>query len=192
MHSLPARLDRYLRTQPRLGAGVYLATGAVVIGDVQMGDHSSVWYNAVARGDINRIVIGAGTNVQDNAVLHVADDYPCLLGDYVTVGHSAVVHACTIESEVLVGMGAVILDGAVIGAQSIIGAHALVTQGTQVPAGSLLLGAPARVVRELTEHERKGLKLWADKYVENAKYCLHHRIQIGAPLASTPQQRGQG
>ena len=157
-----------------------------MIGDVTLGDGSSVWYNAVVRGDINRIAIGRGTNIQDNAVLHMADDYPCILGDYVTVGHSAIVHACVVEDEVLVGMGAVILDGAVIGAQSIVGARALVTQGTHVPPGSLVLGAPARVVRHLTEDERRTLKHWADKYVANARYCLKHRIQVGKPRSSNP------
>ena len=96
MGDLDRQLDRFLRAQPKLGAGVYIAKGAVVLGDVRMGDSSSVWYNAVVRGDINYIQIGRGTNIQDNAVLHLADDFPCILGDYVTVGHSAIVHACTI------------------------------------------------------------------------------------------------
>jgi carbonic anhydrase/acetyltransferase-like protein (isoleucine patch superfamily) len=181
MQSLQTRLKRHLGRQPILGRAVYIAKGAVVIGDVTLGDHSSVWYNAVLRGDINRIVIGRSTNIQDNAVLHLADDFPCLLGDFVTVGHSAVVHACTVEDEVLIGMGAVILDGAVIGTQSIVGAKALVTHGTRVPPGSLVLGAPAKVVRALSAEERQGLKLWADKYVVNAEFCLKHRIQVGKP-----------
>ncbi len=113
-----------------------------MIGDVTLGDHVSVWYNAVLRGDINRIVVGHHTNIQDNAVLHLADDLPCIVGDYVTIGHSAVVHACTVRDECLIGMGAVVLDGAVIGRQCLIGARALVTQGCQIPEGSLVLGAP--------------------------------------------------
>jgi carbonic anhydrase/acetyltransferase-like protein (isoleucine patch superfamily) len=184
MQRLDAQLDQFLRKAPHLGQRVYIASRAVVIGDVTLGDDSSVWYNAVLRGDINRIKVGRGSNIQDNAVLHLADDHPCVLGDSVTVGHSAVVHACTVEDEVLVGMGAVILDGAVIGAQSIIGAKALVTQGTRIPPGSLVLGAPARVVRTLTADERGGLKLWAEKYVRNAAYCLAHQIQVGKPLDS--------
>jgi len=159
-----------------LGKGVYIANAAVVIGDVTLGDESSVWYHAVLRGDINRIVIGHHTNIQDNAVIHLADDYACRLGNYVTVGHSAIVHACTVGDEVLVGMGAVILDGAVIGKQSIIGAGALVTQGSRIPAGSLVLGAPAKVVRALTASERRDLKSWAVKYVHNSRYCLKHGI----------------
>ena len=94
MGKLERQLDRFLRRQPNLGKGVYLASGAVVLGDVTLGNYSSVWYNAVLRGDINRIVVGHHTNIQDNAVLHLADDYPCVVGNYVTIGHSAVVHAC--------------------------------------------------------------------------------------------------
>src|SRR5438552_15055646 len=119
MGKLQKQLDRFLRKTPKLGKGVYIARGAAVLGDVTLGDYSSVWYNAVLRGDINRIVVGHHSNVQDNAVLHLADDFPCLLGNYVTIGHSAVVHACKVGDVVLVGMGAIILDGAVIGKQSI-------------------------------------------------------------------------
>ena len=171
------QFDRFLRRTPRLGRGVYLATTAVVLGDVTLGAHSSVWYGVVLRGDINRIVVGHHTNIQDNAVLHVADDFACVLGNWATVGH-----ACKIGDEVLVGMGAVILDGAVIGRQSIIGAKALVTQGTKIPPGSLVLGAPAKVVRKLTPRERAGLKWWAEKYVDNSAYCLKHKINAGGPL----------
>src|SRR5262245_21610524 len=135
MGELDKQLDTFLRKKPVLGKSVYLARTAVVLGDVTLGRESSVWYNAVLRGDINRIVVGHHTNIQDNAVLHLADDYPCLVGNYVTVGHSAIVHACTLGNEVLVGMGAVILDGAVVGAQSLIGAKALVTQGAKIPPG---------------------------------------------------------
>lgn len=152
------------------------------MGDVKMGDNSSIWYHAVARGDINRIAIGHHTNIQDSAVLHVADEYPCLLGNYVTVGHSAIVHACKVGDEVLIGMGAVILDGAVIGKQSLIGANALVRQGMRVPPGSLVLGAPGKIVRKLTNQERTSLKHWATKYVANAAYCLKHEINVGGPM----------
>ena len=182
MGSLDKQLDTFLRRQPKLGKNVFIAKNATVIGDVTLGAHASVWYGAVLRGDINRIVVGHHSNIQDNAVLHLADDFPCLLGNWVTVGHSAIVHACTVGDEVLVGMGAVILDGAVIGKQSLIGAKALVTQGTKIPPGSLVLGAPAKVVRKLTKEERAGLKWWAEKYVDNGAYCLKHRINVGAPL----------
>jgi carbonic anhydrase/acetyltransferase-like protein (isoleucine patch superfamily) len=137
----------------------------------------------VLRGDINRIVVGHHTNIQDHAVLHLADDYPCVVGNWVTVGHSAIVHACTVGDECLIGMGAVVLDGAVIGEQCLIGARALVTQGMQIPAGSLVMGAPARVVRALSPEERAGLKHWAEKYVTNGAYCLEHGINVGGPGA---------
>ncbi|MSU59023.1 MAG: gamma carbonic anhydrase family protein [Pedosphaera sp.] len=182
MSELDPQLDTFLRKQPALGKDVYLARTAVVLGDVTLGDHSSVWYHAVLRGDIHRIVVGHHTNVQDNAVLHVADTWPCVVGNWVTIGHSAVVHACTVGDEVLVGMGAVILDGAVVGEQSIIGAKALVTQEMKIPAGSLVLGMPAKIVRALTPAERAGLKWWAQKYVDNGAYCLKHGLNVGAPL----------
>ena len=181
MHSLQPQLERFLGRVPRLGRDVYLATGAVVVGDVEIGDHSSVWYHAVLRGDINRIVVGHHSNIQDNAVLHLADDFPCLVGHWVTIGHGAIVHACTVGDEVLVGMGATVLDGAVIGAQSIVGANALVPQGMEVPPGSLVLGMPARVVRALSLEERARIRHWAQKYVANAAYCLERGIGVGTP-----------
>ncbi len=179
--NMDEQLDKFLRKTPKLGKGVFIAKTATVIGDVTLGAHSSVWYGAVLRGDINRIIVGHHTNIQDSAVLHLADDFPCIVGNWVTVGHGAIVHACKIGDEVLVGMGAVILDGSVIGKQSLIGAKALVTQGTKVPPGSLVLGAPAKVVRPLTRKERAGLKWWAEKYVGNAAYCLKHNIGVGGP-----------
>jgi carbonic anhydrase/acetyltransferase-like protein (isoleucine patch superfamily) len=183
MDPLTRQLDTFLRRTPKLGQGVYIARGAVVVGDVSLGAHASVWYNAVLRGDINRIVVGHHSNIQDGAVLHLADDYPCLVGNWVTVGHAAIVHACKIGDETLVGMGAVVLDGAVVGRQCLIGARALVTQGMKIPAGSLVLGTPAKVVRKLTPEERANLKWWAEKYVGNAAYCLKHQIHQGAVLS---------
>jgi len=182
MSQLRNQLDRFLCKEPTLGQGVYIASTGVVLGDVSLGDNSSVWYNAVLRGDINRIVVGPGSNVQDNAVLHLADEFACVLGEYVTVGHSAVVHACTIGNECLIGMGATILDGAEIGNQCVVGANALVTQGVQIPDGSMVLGSPAKVIRSLSESERSNLRTWAEKYVENARYCLEHGINVGRPL----------
>ena len=184
MDNLTGQLDRFLRKPPTLGSGVYLASTAVVVGDVTIGDHSSVWYNAVLRGDINFIRIGHHTNIQDNAVVHLADDYPAIIGNYVTVGHSATIHACVVGDESLIGMGATILDGAEIGEQCLIGAHSLVTPGTVIPAGSLVMGSPAVVKRALSPQERANLKGWADKYVANGAYCLKHRINVGKPLAS--------
>ena len=171
-----------MRKKPVVGQGAYIARGAVVTGDVTLGEGASVWYNAVLRGDINRIVVGDHSNIQDNSVIHLADDFPCVVGSYVTVGHSAIVHACRIGDECLIGMGAVVLDGAELGAQCLIGARALVTQNVKIPAGSLVLGSPAKIVRALTEEERAGLKCWAEKYAENAAYCLEHGINVGGPL----------
>src|SRR5258708_8649731 len=171
MNPVERQLNEFRRKRPRLGKGVYIAAGAVVVGDVTWGDCSSVWYEAVLRGDINRIEIGHHTNIQDGSVLHLADELPCIVGNWVTVGHAAILHACTVGDEVLVGMGATVLDGAMIGEQSLIGAGALVTPGTQIPAGSMVLGAPARVKRPLSAEERAGLKGWADKYVHNGAYC---------------------
>lgn len=186
MHPVEAQLGRHLRRRPVLGRDVYLARTAVVVGDVTLGDRASVWYGAVLRGDINRIVVGEGSNLQDNAVVHLADEFPALIGAYVTVGHAAIVHACTVGDETLVGMGATILDGAVIGRQCLIGAHALVKQGMVVPDGSLVLGAPARIVRALSPEERVALRGWAEKYVANAAYCLRHGLHVGAPLTPPP------
>ena len=178
MDDVVKQLETFLRKKPNFGRGVYIAQGAIVVGDVTVGDHSSVWYHAVLRGDINRIVVGHHTNIQDNAVLHVADEYPCVVGKYVTVGHCAIVHACTVGDEVLIGMGATILDGAVIGDRSLIGANALVTQKTEIPAGSLVLGSPAKVVRALTADERDQLRVSAEKYAGNAAFCLERRINL--------------
>lgn len=184
MEQLHKQLDRHLRGKPELAAGVYLASTAVVLGDVTIGEHSSVWYNAVLRGDINYIRVGHHSNIQDNAFVHLADDYPAIIGNYVTVGHSAMIHACIVGDETLVGMGATILDGAEIGEQCLIGAHSLVTPGTIIPAGSLVMGSPAKVKRALSSAERADLKSWADKYVVNAAYCLKNKINMGAPLPS--------
>lgn len=177
---LTQRLNTFLAKQPRIPESVYIARGAVVVGDVTLGEHSSVWYNAVLRGDINRIVVGAYTNIQDNAVLHLENDLPCIVGNYVTVGHSAIVHACTVGDETLIGMGSVVLDGAVIGKQCLIGAKALVKQGSQIPDGSLVLGMPAKVIRPLTPEERARFKPGAEKYSGNAAYCLARQINLQA------------
>jgi len=133
-----------------------------------MEEGSSVWFNAVLRGDINEIVVGPKSNVQDNAVIHLSDEFGTYLGELVTVGHGAIVHAATVRDEVLVGMGACILDGAIIGERSIIGANALVTGGMEIPPGSLVLGSPAKVVRTLDFEEQAGIKGWAEKYVRNS------------------------
>jgi carbonic anhydrase/acetyltransferase-like protein (isoleucine patch superfamily) len=165
-----AGMRQRLELGPRIHPTAFVVPNATVIGDVSLGEESSVWYGAVLRGDINRIIIGSRTNIQDNVVVHLSDDYPAIVGQLVTVGHSAIIHACTIDDEVLVGMGAIILDGAEIGARSIIGANALVTVGKRIPPGSLVYGSPARVVSQLSLGEQAGIKKWALKYVQNSKF----------------------
>lgn len=167
---LKARLQRYLSAKPTIDPSVYIAEGAIVIGSVELAASVSIWHNATLRGDINSIFVGEGSNIQDNAVLHLADEQGVQIGRYVTVGHSAVIHACTIEDECLIGMHATLLDSAVIGKQSIVGAGALVTKGMLVPEGSLVLGSPAKVVRSLTPEERRSVADWADKYIETAQF----------------------
>jgi len=163
--TFPERLTRHLDAKPQIHATAFVAPGADVIGDVTLAEESSVWFQTVLRGDINRIVIGPRSNVQDGAVVHLADDYGTFVGELVTVGHKAILHACTIADEVLIGMGAIVLDGAEIGARSIIGAGALVTGAKKIPPGSLVLGSPAKVVRALSLEEQAGIKVWAEKYV---------------------------
>ncbi len=163
--TLPERLARHLDAKPRIHETAFIAPGSDLIGDVTIEAEASVWFQTVLRGDINRIVIGPRSNVQDGAVVHLADDYGAFVGELVTIGHKAILHACTIGDEVLVGMGAIVLDGAEIGARSIIGAGALVTGGKKIPPGSLVLGSPAKVVRTLSLEEQAGIKVWAEKYV---------------------------
>jgi carbonic anhydrase/acetyltransferase-like protein (isoleucine patch superfamily) len=158
-----------LKKGPTIHSSVWVVPGATVLGDVVLEEESSVWYGAVLRGDINRIIIGPRSNIQDNAVVHVDTNYPTTMGELVTVGHNAVVHACTIDNEVLVGMGAIILDDVEVGARSIIGANALVTIGMKIPPGSLVLGSPAKIRRQLTADEQKDVARWAWSYVETAK-----------------------
>jgi carbonic anhydrase/acetyltransferase-like protein (isoleucine patch superfamily) len=162
------RLKTYLGKKPVSHAS-FIAKSATVVGDVVLGEASSVFYGAVLRGDINEIRVGKGTNIQDNAVIHHADAYGAYIGDYCTIGHSAIIHACTIGNECLVGMGAVILDGAVIADQCIIGANSLVSQRFTCPPRSMVYGSPAKVIRTLTDEEVAFLKASAVKYMEVAK-----------------------
>lgn len=149
---------------PEVDKKAWIAEGAAVIGKVTMKEFSSVWYNCTVRGDVNRIEIGKYSNVQDNTVLHVSDTHACIVGDYVTVGHAAILHACTIEENCLIGMGATVLDGAIVGKGSIIGAGALVTKGKVIPPNSLVLGSPAKVVKTLADSELESIHAQALKY----------------------------
>ncbi len=157
---------------PKLGKHVYVDSSAQVIGRVKIGDYSSVWLGCVLRGDIQKIKIGRYSNIQDLSVLHVESNRGCNLGDYVTVGHQVVLHACTVKDQSLVGMGSIVLDGAVIGKGVILGAGSLVTQGQKLKEGSLYFGRPAKFVRHLTRREISDLKAWALRYVG---YARDHR-----------------
>jgi carbonic anhydrase/acetyltransferase-like protein (isoleucine patch superfamily) len=163
------RLARFFGRKPDTQHAAFVAPNATVLGAVTLGAESSVWYGCVLRGDINTIEIGEGTNIQDLTMVHLADDYGVKIGRYCTIGHSAVIHACAIGDECLIGMGATILDGAKIGDHCIVGANALVTQRFTAPPGSMILGSPAKVVRQLTEAERTGLRGWAEKYIHVAR-----------------------
>jgi carbonic anhydrase/acetyltransferase-like protein (isoleucine patch superfamily) len=166
---LKERLERHLGRRPDTSGAAFIAPNATVVGDVEMGPRSSVFYGCVLRGDINEIRVGEGTNIQDNAVVHLADELGAHIGAWCTIGHCAIIHACRIGDECLVGMGATVLDGAVIGARSIVGANSLVPQRFECPPGSLVYGSPARVVRQLSAEEQLGLRKGAEKYVEVAK-----------------------
>lgn len=175
----------FLARQPIIHPSAFIAPNATLLGDVTVGEDASVWYGSVLRGDINRIVVGRGSNVQDGSVLHLSADHGCIIGDYVTVGHMAMLHACTIGDECLIGMGAIILDGVEIGARSIVGAGALVTQGKKIPPGSMVLGSPAKMVRELTPEEQSGLREWAERYVKLIPH--YHALGLsrsGGPVSS--------
>lgn len=175
MEKFTQTVARNIRAAPRIAPDAYLASDATVVANVDVGPEASVWHQAVLRGDVAPIVVGAQSNVQDGAVVHVADDLPAILGKLVTVGHKAIVHACTVEDEVLVGMGAIILDGARVGTRSIIGANATVKQGMDIPPGSLVLGTPAKIVRMLSAEEQDEIKMWALRYVRLSREYLAAR-----------------
>jgi gamma-carbonic anhydrase len=160
-----AIIDRYMRGIPAIGPRAVVAAGAALVGDVRIGPDVSIWYGAVLRGDLAPVIIGAGTNIQDGTVIHVADDTACEIGEETVVGHRAVVHACRIEAGCLIGMQATILDDAVIGQGSVVGAGAVVTQRTVIPPRSLVLGVPGRVVKKLTEEDEAFHRAAAGKYM---------------------------
>ncbi|WP_242392865.1 gamma carbonic anhydrase family protein [Anaeromyxobacter oryzisoli] len=154
---------------PLLRARVFAAEGSVIVGDVEIGEDSSIWFGAVIRGDVNSIRIGARTNVQDQSVVHVTTaTHATVIGDDVTIGHRAVLHGCTVHDRCLVGIGAIVLDGAVVGPDAMIGAGALVPPGAVVPPGTLVMGTPARPKRSLTPEEIASLKRSAEHYVSTA------------------------
>ncbi|MUG44670.1 gamma carbonic anhydrase family protein [Paenibacillus woosongensis] len=162
-------LLNYRGKQPVVDASVFIAEGAKLIGDVTVGKDSSVWFNAVLRGDLAGIRIGERTNLQDGVVGHVNTGQPLIVENDVSVGHAAIIHGCHIGKGTLIGMGAIILNGAAIGEYALIGAGSLVTENTVIPAYTLALGSPARVVRELTEADLQRMKLTTDSYVAKGK-----------------------
>lgn len=162
----------YGEFHPEVDDSVFLAPGSKVVGKVKIGAQSSVWYNAVVRGDADRVVIGSGTNIQDNCTLHADRDFPLILGDRISIGHNSVLHGCIIEDDVLVGMGAIILNGAKIGAASVVGAGSVVVQGMEVPPGHLVMGVPAKIIRPLNQDEFGGFQSMAGKYRLRSRFVL--------------------
>ena len=159
--------------KPAIDSSALIIESAQIIGDVTIGEESSVWFNAVVRGDINYIRIGKRTNIQDGCVLHVARrTHPLIIGDEVTVGHNVTLHACTIGSRCLIGMGAIVMDDAKVGDESIVAAGSLVTSGTVIPPGSMVMGAPAKVKRPLTDEEKRGIRESANHYVGDIESYL--------------------
>jgi carbonic anhydrase/acetyltransferase-like protein (isoleucine patch superfamily) len=166
-------LRSFAGKSPVIGAGVFLAETAVVIGAVELGAQSSIWYGTTLRGDVMPIRVGARTNIQDGTIVHVSSGkFGTTIGDDVTIGHGAIIHACTIEDGCLIGIGAIILDGARIGRGSLVGAGALVTPGTDIPPGSLVIGSPAKVKRAVNDQERAQIAYGAAHYVEVTRRYL--------------------
>lgn len=172
-HSVPTAVGAlrlpYHDQQPRVADSAFVASNATLIGDVQVGHEAGVFYGAVMRGDRSPIKLGARSNLQDNVTVHSDPGHPCVIGEYVSVGHGAVVHGCTLQDRVLVGMNATVLNGAVVGSDSLIAAGTVVLEGTQVPPGSLVAGVPGKVRRELTDDERAAVRGNAKHYVELAR-----------------------
>jgi len=159
-------LRPYRGSLPRVHPTAYIDASAQVIGDVEIGEESSVWMCVVIRGDVHRIRIGRRSNVQDGTIVHVMKDtHPTLIGDDVTIGHGAIVHGCTIEQQCLIGMGAILLNGVTVGAGSIVAAGTLLPEGTQVPSRSLVMGSPGKVRRTLAEKDLAEIQMYADRYV---------------------------
>ncbi|NNE65759.1 MAG: gamma carbonic anhydrase family protein [Pyrinomonadaceae bacterium] len=164
-------IRKFRDIEPRIHESVFVAEDAVIIGDVEISEDSSVWYGCVLRGDVNHIRIGSKTNIQDMTMIHVSrDDFPTIVGDEVTVGHKVTLHGCEVEDNTLIGIGTVILDGAKIGRHSLVAAGSLVTPGTIIPERSLVMGSPARVKREMTDEEVADLERFWKGYVELSGY----------------------
>jgi carbonic anhydrase/acetyltransferase-like protein (isoleucine patch superfamily) len=181
--TIEERLEKFLNREPQTSEALFVAPCAQLMGDVRLGRNSSVFYGSVLRGDIESIIIGEGTNIQDGVIIHLADDLPAIVGKDCTVGHGAIIHACTVGDRCLIGMNATVLDGAVIGEECLIAAGSVVTPRTIIPPGSMVVGSPAKVKRPLSPEERAGLKVWADKYIAVAKA---HAARSHAPKIPRP------
>lgn len=165
--------------KPDIAESAWVADSAQVMGDVTLGEGASIWFGAIARGDSDRIVVGAGSNIQDGSVLHADESMPLTVGERVTVGHQVMLHGCTIGDESLIGIGAIVLNGVKIGKNCLVGAGSLVTEGKEFPDGSMIIGSPAKVVRQLTPEQIEGLRKSAQHYVENARRFRQGLKKIG-------------
>lgn len=159
------RIYSYKNFIPAIHPSAFIAPGSQIIGNVTIGKDSSVWFNTVIRGDIQKIVIGEGTNIQDNSVLHVGDREPCMVGSKVTVGHSVTLHGCTIGDGALIGIGAIVLTGAIIGKGAVVAAGSVVVEGMEVPEYTIVMGVPATIKKKIEPSDRK-IKTWAEEYIE--------------------------
>ena len=171
-------VKRRLNTNPVTGQRVYVADSADVIGEVELQDDSSIWFNVVLRGDVEKITIGKCSNVQDGTVIHTTlDKYPTVIGNYVTIGHNAMLHGCTIKDNVLVGIGAIVLDNAVVSENSIIAAGSLIPPGKEYPPNSLLMGSPAKVAKTLSDEDIAGIRDYAERYLKYKNIYLEQGYQ---------------
>ena len=166
-------IRRYRGKTPRIASSAFVEESAQVIGDVEVGENSSLWFYVVARGDVHRIRVGANSNIQDGTILHGEQDrFPVSIGDWVTVGHRCILHGCTVEDRCLIGMGAIVLNHVRIGAGSIVGAGALIPENTVVPPGSVYLGVPGRRVRDVTSEDRERIERHAKSYIRQKDFHL--------------------
>jgi len=155
---------------PSIASDAWVAPDATVIGDVELGSKSSVWFGAVIRAENDRVVVGEGSNIQDGSVIHIDPGYPLMLERHVTVGHKVMLHGCTVREQSLIGIGSILLNGCVIGKNSLVGANTLIPEGKEYPDGVLILGSPGKVVRKLTEEQQQGLMKAAEHYISNAEH----------------------
>ncbi|HSE97578.1 MAG TPA: gamma carbonic anhydrase family protein [Blastocatellia bacterium] len=174
----------YKGIKPKIAATAFIEASAQIIGDVHIGEHSSVWFNCVVRGDVHQIRIGHSTNIQDGTVIHVTNGrFPTVIGNYVTVGHSVVLHGCTIKDRSLIGIGAIVLDDVTIGEESFVAAGSLITPGTVIPPRSLVMGSPAKVRREVTEEELARIDMHWRHYIEyKNNYLAEASLKFGAEI----------